>query len=43
MPNGPHKITGLPFDLDAVESDKKIDDLDINVSQNDKLGLLLRG
>jgi len=29
MPNGPHKITGLPFDLDSVESDKKIDDLDI--------------
>lgn len=29
MPNGPHKITGLPFDLDAVESDKKVEDNDI--------------
>lgn len=29
MPNGPHKITGLPFDTETVESDKKIEDLDI--------------
>ena len=31
MPNGPHKITGLPFDPELVESDKKIEDLDIQV------------
>jgi len=29
MPNGPHKITGLPLDLDLVESEKSIEDLDI--------------
>ena len=32
MPNGPHKITGLPLDLDIVESEKSIEDLDIQVS-----------
>ena len=31
MPNGPHKITGLPFDTEIVESDKKIEDQDIQV------------
>ncbi len=31
MPNGPHKITGLPFDTEVLETDKKIDDLDIQV------------
>lgn len=29
MPNGPHKITGMTFDPELCESDKKIDDLDI--------------
>lgn len=29
MPNGPHKITGLTFDLEGLETDKKIEDLDI--------------
>lgn len=29
MPNGAHKITGLPFDPETCESDKKIEDLDI--------------
>jgi curved DNA binding protein len=29
MPNGPHKITGLPFDPDSCQSDKKIEDVDI--------------
>merc|ERR1712088_282173 len=29
MPNGPHKITGIPLDLDMVESEKSIEDLDI--------------
>lgn len=29
MPNGPHKITGLPFDVETAESDKKIEDMDI--------------
>jgi curved DNA binding protein len=29
MPNGPHKITGLPLDLEILETDKKIEDLDI--------------
>ena len=33
MPNGPHKITGIPFDIDSVQSDKKVEDLDIQVSQ----------
>jgi hypothetical protein len=31
MPNGPHKITGIPFDLESVETDKKVEDLDIQV------------
>ncbi|TRY68376.1 hypothetical protein TCAL_12211 [Tigriopus californicus] len=29
MPNGPHKITGIPFDTELAQSDKKIEDLDI--------------
>jgi len=29
MPNGPHKITGLPFDESLVKSDKKIEDEEI--------------
>merc|ERR1712045_960914 len=29
MPNGPHKITGIPLDLDMVESEKSIEDADI--------------
>ena len=33
MPNGPHKITGLPLDLDLVESEKSIEDLDIQVCE----------
>ena len=31
MPNGPHKITGLPVDVDSLQTDKKIEDLDIQV------------
>ncbi len=34
MPNGPHKITGLPFDPEILETDKKIEDLDIQVRYN---------
>jgi len=30
MPNGPHKITGLPFDAALYKSDKKIEDSEIN-------------
>ena len=37
MPNGPHKITGLPLDLDLVESEKSIEDLDIQVSETGKI------
>merc|ERR1712098_492577 len=29
MPNGPHKITGLPFDESLVKSDKSIKDEEI--------------
>ena len=32
MPNGPDKITGLPFDPATCESDKSITDLDIQVN-----------
>ena len=32
MPNGPLRITGLPFDVAQYESDKKIDDEEILVS-----------
>jgi len=32
MPNGPDKITGLPFDPATCESDKSIEDLDIQVN-----------
>jgi hypothetical protein len=31
MPNGPDKITGLPFDPSTCETDKTITDLDIQV------------
>lgn len=31
MPNGPHKITGIPFDPELAQSEKKIEDLDIQV------------
>ena len=31
MPNGPHKITGLPLQLENIETDKKVEDLDIQV------------
>ena len=31
MPNGPLRITGLPFDVAQYESDKKIDDEEILV------------
>ena len=36
MPNGPHKITGLPFDPAILETDKKIDDLDVQVIRDFK-------
>merc|ERR1712055_781906 len=29
MPNGPHKITGLPFEADLYKTDKSIEDLDL--------------
>lgn len=29
MPNGPHKITGLPFDESLVKSDKSVEDGEI--------------
>jgi hypothetical protein len=29
MPNGPHKITGLPFDESLVKSDKSVEDEEI--------------
>jgi len=29
MPNGPHKITGLPFDESLVKSDKSVQDVEI--------------
>merc|ERR1719318_12105 len=29
MPNGPHKITGLPFDESLVKSDKSVEDVEI--------------
>merc|ERR1712045_317302 len=29
MPNGPHKITGLPFDESLVKSDKSVQDEEI--------------
>lgn len=29
MPNGPHKITGINFDIDSVESEHSIEDMDI--------------
>ena len=31
MPNGPHKITGLPFEADLYKTDKSIEDLDLQV------------
>ena len=34
MPNGPLRITGLPFDVAQYESDKKIEDEEILVSLN---------
>ena len=40
MPNGPLRITGLPFDVAECESDKKIEDEEILVSL-DYLWLLL--
>ena len=40
MPNGPHKITGLPLDLDLVESEKSIEDLDIQVCKHARITLL---
>ena len=40
MPNGPHKITGLPLDLDLVESGKSIEDLDIQVCKHARITLL---
>jgi curved DNA binding protein len=30
MPSGPHKITGLPFEAELYESEKKIEDEEIN-------------
>lgn len=36
MPNGPHKITGLPFDPAILETDKKIEDLDVQVNLIEK-------
>lgn len=45
MPTGIHKITGLPFEIDQYESDKKIEDLDIQVgsfaNQSSNLQLLM--
>ena len=32
MPNGPHKITGLPFDEALVKSEKSLEDVEILVS-----------
>ena len=32
MPNGPLRITGLPFDVAEYESDKKVEDEEILVS-----------
>merc|ERR1712038_558673 len=29
MPNGPHKITGLPFEADLYKTEKSIEDLDL--------------
>lgn len=43
MPNGPHKITGINFDPETCDSDKKIDDLDIQVSCKDLMELRLQG
>ncbi len=31
MPNGPHKITGIPFDLDMYQSDCVVDDPELKV------------
>lgn len=31
MPNGPHKITGIPFDLDIYQSDCVVDDPELKV------------
>ena len=31
MPNGPHRITGITFDPETCESNKKVEDLDIQV------------
>lgn len=37
MPNGPMKITGLPFDPEILDTDKKIEDLDIQVRERKRL------
>lgn len=31
MPNGPHKITGLPFEMDAFQTDCVVDDPELKV------------
>lgn len=31
MPNGPHKITGIPFDLDVYQSDCVVEDPELKV------------
>ena len=31
MPNGPHKITGLPFDEEQYKSEFTVEDLEIQV------------
>lgn len=36
MPNGPHKITGIPFDLDIYQSDCVVDDPELKVEHYDK-------
>ena len=41
MPNGPHKITGVPLDLDTIESEKSIEDLDIQVSYRNQIHALM--
>jgi len=40
MPNGPHKITGLNFDPEIADTDKKIDDLDIQASRKQLITLI---
>ena len=32
MPNGPNKITGLPFDAAAVKTEHSVTDVEIQVS-----------